>query len=259
MITEHHLTLGILDPEASIEEIRKSWILLCKTHHPDKGGDPEIFKKITHAYKMLTDPSYQHSLINVPQKRDLNMRLNVTVSFEEAFFGTNLILTYNRIEYDHKFTQIKNEELEILTHTIKVPSGSNNGWATELKGAGIKCSGRYGDAILTVNGQDHPKYSIKGKDVISDQEVKLDILLKGGRIRVPTLFGVKSVKIPPATTPGTKIPIRKCGVNKEGNHIIELTPIFPNQEELKSDKYSGLNIDWTINSLEEENENQESV
>jgi len=37
------------------EEIKKAYKNLCKTHHPDKGGDSESFNKINTAYKILSN------------------------------------------------------------------------------------------------------------------------------------------------------------------------------------------------------------
>lgn len=39
---------------ASQEEIKKAFRALAKLHHPDLGGDAEVFKKITAAYAELT-------------------------------------------------------------------------------------------------------------------------------------------------------------------------------------------------------------
>ena len=36
-------------------EIKKAFIKLAKTHHPDKGGNTEVFKKMVHAYEVLCD------------------------------------------------------------------------------------------------------------------------------------------------------------------------------------------------------------
>ena len=41
--------------EASANEIRKAYLKLSKEHHPDKGGDPDVFKKIQKAYDVLSD------------------------------------------------------------------------------------------------------------------------------------------------------------------------------------------------------------
>jgi DnaJ-class molecular chaperone len=46
--------LGI-QKNAEVGDIKKSFMKLAKTHHPDKGGDVEEFKKIQHAYEILSD------------------------------------------------------------------------------------------------------------------------------------------------------------------------------------------------------------
>lgn len=40
---------------ASSSEIKKGYLKLARTHHPDKGGDPERFKEIAHANEILSD------------------------------------------------------------------------------------------------------------------------------------------------------------------------------------------------------------
>lgn len=45
-----------LSKNATPEEIRKAYRSLARQHHPDKGGDPEQFKKIQEAYEVLSDP-----------------------------------------------------------------------------------------------------------------------------------------------------------------------------------------------------------
>jgi len=40
---------------ADAKEIRNSYMKLARTHHPDKGGDPEQFKEIQKAYEILSD------------------------------------------------------------------------------------------------------------------------------------------------------------------------------------------------------------
>lgn len=41
--------------EATTEEIRKSYRKLAQKHHPDKGGDAEMFKCLEEAYRILSD------------------------------------------------------------------------------------------------------------------------------------------------------------------------------------------------------------
>ena len=40
---------------ADAAEIKKAYRKASLTHHPDKGGDPEKFKEIQHAYEVLSD------------------------------------------------------------------------------------------------------------------------------------------------------------------------------------------------------------
>ncbi|KAL9188839.1 hypothetical protein ACHAXT_007217 [Thalassiosira profunda] len=47
-------TLGV-DKDASKKEIRKAYMKLSRTHHPDKGGDEHKFKEISAAYEILSD------------------------------------------------------------------------------------------------------------------------------------------------------------------------------------------------------------
>ena len=44
-----------LEKGSSDSEIAKAYRRLALVHHPDKGGDPEHFKKITRAYEVLKD------------------------------------------------------------------------------------------------------------------------------------------------------------------------------------------------------------
>lgn len=53
--TELYDILGV-SKNASNDEIKKAYRKLALKEHPDKGGDPEKFKKIQSAYEVLSDP-----------------------------------------------------------------------------------------------------------------------------------------------------------------------------------------------------------
>ena len=44
----------------SCTDMKKAYFKLARTHHPDKGGDPEKFKEITKAYEILSDERKRH-------------------------------------------------------------------------------------------------------------------------------------------------------------------------------------------------------
>jgi len=88
-------TLG-LTKDASKTEIKSAYRKLAMKHHPDKGGDPEVFKNISHAYDVLSDDSKKAAYDNPgPQnfpfdmfKNDsLNFTTIVAITLEECYRG----------------------------------------------------------------------------------------------------------------------------------------------------------------------------
>ena len=64
MTRSYYDILGI-DKNASKSEIRKKYIELARTTHPDKtGSDGEEFKKVNKAYEVLIDENKRREYIN---------------------------------------------------------------------------------------------------------------------------------------------------------------------------------------------------
>jgi len=59
----HYETLGI-SKDATDQQIKKAYRKLSLKNHPDKGGDPEVFKAITEAYSVLSDPEQREQYDN---------------------------------------------------------------------------------------------------------------------------------------------------------------------------------------------------
>ena len=92
--------LGI--PEGSPhEDVKKAYRKLAMQHHPDKGGDPENFKKINQAYENIINPPppepqfpggfpggfpFGHQPPHQTIKR-ANVGHTVFISLDEAYFG----------------------------------------------------------------------------------------------------------------------------------------------------------------------------
>jgi len=60
---EYYNILNV-DKTASHSEIKKAYYKLAKTHHPDKGGNEEKFKKIMTAYEVLSDKDKRETYDN---------------------------------------------------------------------------------------------------------------------------------------------------------------------------------------------------
>jgi len=238
----------------TLTELKKRWRDLCQEHHPDKGGSPEVFRRITHAYRMLTDLEYQHREMahemrtGKPNlKGDLNVRIDLKVPFEDVFFGRTMILTYSTDEYDKDF-KLHVGKVEVVSQTLEI------GPDILVKHNGVKelifmCKGHrmaehHGDTIVVVHTGRHPKFTVQAMDVYSEERIPLNLLLKGGTFDVMTMYGIQTAKINPGTQPGDKVRIPKCGVRKLGNHFVVVQPIFPTADELKGNDWRGLEINW---------------
>jgi len=46
--------------DCEVTEVKKSYRKLSISHHPDKGGDPNVFNDIREAYETLSDPDKRH-------------------------------------------------------------------------------------------------------------------------------------------------------------------------------------------------------
>jgi DnaJ-class molecular chaperone len=243
-------------PNSAPEGLRKAWRKKCREHHPDLGGSNEKFLEIMHAYKMLTDPSYQYKNKN-ENVRDLTFNVHIAINFLEAFYGTKITVNYNRVYLDGALEQIKSDIIEPISVSFDIDPGSTSGLLHRVQGNGMVCGTQVGDLAITVNIRRHPRYSVSGIDVLCDEEVPLDIMLKGGEIVVDTLWGHKVIWIPPGTMPGDKVRIYECGVAKKGYQYCTVKPVFPNQAELKKETWKGLNINWE--KVEEKNKEDQEL
>ena len=61
--------LGV-DRGADARTLKKNYRIKALKHHPDKGGDPETFAKLSRAYETLTDPCL---LYTSPSPRDRSL------------------------------------------------------------------------------------------------------------------------------------------------------------------------------------------
>jgi len=240
---QHFFDILGCNPKSTPEEVRKAWRKKCREHHPDLGGDSEMFMAIMNAYKMITDPYYR--LKENKYIKELTFKITVATDFEEAFFGNQIILNYNRIYFDHNLEQIVGKKIEPLSVLVKIPAGSTAGFDFIEKSKGYICGTQVGDAHITVAVRKHSRYMQQDIDVMCEENVPLDIMLKGGEITVETLWGHKVVWVSAGTAMGDKIRIPYAGVGQNGCQICTVNPIFPKPQELKENEaWMGLNINW---------------
>jgi DnaJ-class molecular chaperone len=240
-----------LDPDKqhSVAEVKSAWRKRVKETHPDQGGDEEEFKKVMHAYNMITDPAYRTEAQQKEQekKMDLDIRIQVPIAFEQAFVGTDFHLNYNIAEMDEAGVLIKKDLYDIESIHLKIKKGSMHGDKFSFKEKGIIRGKERGDVDIEIMVQPHPKFRADDHgNILSIERIPLDLLLKGGKYDVQTMIGIRTLKLKPGTRPGDRIAIKKCGA-LGADHIIICEPLFPTQEDLKTEAWKGLDVNWTIN------------
>lgn len=90
------------------------------------------------------------------------------------------------------------------TLTVKVPAGVAAGQKLKLaqKGDCPRGEGPAGDLFVVVSVADHALFRRRGEDLLVDLPLRYDELVLGADVRVPTLEGLTTIRIPPASEPG---------------------------------------------------------
>jgi len=148
----------------------------------------------------------------MPQKGE-DVVYEITISLEEAAWGGEKRINYR-----------KNGKVEEVS--VKIPRGIPAGKKLRLAGKGMegRNGGPPGDLYLQVSIREHPVFSRDGDDLIVQKEINFSEAVLGTTIEVPTLEGMKKVKVPPGTQSHTKMRLKGLG-----------TPHF--QGEGKGDEY----------------------
>jgi curved DNA-binding protein len=143
----------------------------------------------------------------MPQKGE-DILYELPISLEEAALGGEKRVSYR-----------KNGRVEEVS--VKIPRGIPSGKKLRLAGKGMegKNGGPPGDLYLQVSIVEHPIFSREGDDLIVEKEISFSEAVLGTTVEVPTLEGMKKVKIPPGTQSHTKMRLKGLGIphfQKEG-------------------------------------------
>jgi curved DNA-binding protein len=132
----------------------------------------------------------------------------LSISLEEAASGGEKRISYR-----------KNGRIEEIS--VKIPRGIETGKKLRLVGKGME--GRRGsppgDLYLQISVREHPVFTREGDNLMVEKEIGFPEAALGTTIEVPTLEGMKRVKVPPGTQSHTKMRLKGLGMprfQKEG-------------------------------------------
>ena len=136
----------------------------------------------------------------MPQKGE-DVLYELTISLEEAASGGEKRISYR-----------KNGKVEDVS--VRIPRGIPSGKKLRLAGKGMegKNGGPPGDLYLQIDIKEHAFFSREGDDLIAEKEIAFSEAVLGTTIEVPTLEGLKKVKVPPGTQSHTKMRLKGLGI-----------------------------------------------
>ncbi len=97
---------------------------------------------------------------------------------------------------------------------LRIPPGVDTGNRLRSTGngdAGVR-GGAAGDLYVFIHIRDHDIFEREGSDLACDAPLPFSIAALGGELKVPTLGGKSSIKIPPGTQGGTVFRLRGKGM-----------------------------------------------
>jgi len=205
-------------------------------------------------------------------QRGADLREDLTLEFEEAFFGKETRVTVRRheaceechgsgaapgkgpttcrscsgrgqVRYQQGFFSIartcptcqgtgnvitdpcskcKGEGRILRQRTVdaKVPAGVEDGTRIRFAGAGEvgQFGGPAGDLYVVLHVKEHPFFAREGNDLHCVVPISVTQAAVGAEIRVPTMEGEHTLKIPEGTQPGTTFRVRGKGVPVLSGH-----------------------------------------
>jgi curved DNA-binding protein len=102
--------------------------------------------------------------------------------------------------------------------TVRIPPGADEGSRVRIAGQGGPSSngGVRGDLVLAVHVTPHPHFRREGDDLHVDLPITIAEGYHGAKVRVPTVDGAVSMKVPPRAQSGQTVRLRGKGVAMKG-------------------------------------------
>ncbi len=146
-------------------------------------------------------------------RRGADYQTSVTLTFEEAIFGTT-----KSVEIDGKSTK------------IKIPAGIDDGMSIRLHGKGGPApegGTERGDLYVRVRVKPHKHLTREGAIILSEEKIDMVDAALGCEIDVETVDGTVTMKVPAGTQSGTPFKLSGHGVpmradGDRGPHIVTI-------------------------------------
>lgn len=114
--------------------------------------------------------------------------------------------------------------------SVRIPAGISEGNYIPLRGQGHvgPNNGPKGDLVVVIEEKKHPTFERHGSDVVYRANISYTMAVLGGKMKVPTLNGKVSLKIPKGTPSGKLFRLKGEGLPRlnftgKGDEYVEVT------------------------------------
>ena len=253
---DYYRVLGV-ERSASESEVKKAYRKLASKHHPDKGGDPEEFRKVQEAYEQITNPTPEPE-----QMYSRGRRRYTNNDIFEDMFG-------NRGQSDERFEFFRQQaernpdavadiQISLLSaytgtdylldvgftkEMLQIQPGVRAGTKLRMPGKGHQRfrNSPPGDLIARVNILMPPGMARENDDLFQELTINSIDAIIGCNTELDHVSGKKlSIKVPANTQQGAKLRLTGWGMpnpstGKKGNlyALIKIvTPTITKQEHI---------------------------
>lgn len=180
-----------VSPAATANEITKAFRKMARDKHPDKGGDADVYKKLSSAYDILSDEekrlcydAYGKDYEQVPhieifkqQLKNPDVSAPLEVTLKECICGKECKVYYNRLS--------SRGTPEKMVHQFYLPPGSmNNQKFTFPKMGHAEASKLPGNLIVIIQEAEQKEFKRYGNALIHVTTVDLVDVLSGKSISI---------------------------------------------------------------------------
>jgi curved DNA-binding protein len=133
-----------------------------------------------------------------------DLESEITIDFASALRGATLELR----PQGHTETPV----------TVRIPAGAAEGSRVRIanQGGPSPSGGPRGDLVLTIHVTAHPHFRREGDDLHLDLPVTIAEAYHGAKVKVPTVDGSVTMKVPERTQSGNVVRLKGKGVAKKG-------------------------------------------
>lgn len=231
-MSNYYETLGVAK-NASDSDIKRAYRKLASQHHPDKGGDPEQFKKVQQAYDVLSDAQKRAEYDNPAQRIHINTG-GGNFDFDSIFemFGARMDpraqMRNSRINLWISLEDVAQGGPRLISLTtasgavpieISIPQGILDG--ENVRYPGLAPGGQ--DLVVGFRVHPHKQWTRDGLDLHREVDCDFWQLIAGSEITINDIANkIIQLKIPTRTKPGATLRLKGRGLSRAGHNTGDL-------------------------------------